>query len=378
MSPKNPERSTMRQIRNALQTLHRALLEAERLEYERSFGRIQSDFYLLTLAAEDPQFAWLRALTHLMLEVDMHLSGEAQVSPVDLRLTGDRVRALLISDDAPTPFQARYQRAMQEHPAVIMAHSAVIRSLPPASRTPLLKGRAPTDIQHYGDLRVQLYHPGELVPGHGDHGYGTLAVVAESFMAPGSVVPMHMHRNEEIVSWVPEGVMRHDDLAHGKLVTDGDHLLVMNAGRRFSHTERTLETDPSLRMLQIFVRPRAVDLEPRLQHGALPVAEESAWRLIVGSEGEDAPFSVRNEVQILDGRMVQGAHISLPQREGWHTWLFVYRGAVEIDGVRLGQSESVLVGSAGPVEIGAVEETLLIVFVINPRAKITRAGTVGR
>jgi hypothetical protein len=227
----NPKRSALYEIRYALQALHKALLDAERLEYERSYGRIQSDFYLLTLAAGDPQFAWLQALTNLMLEVDMQLTGEPQVSPEDVRLTGDRVRALLIPDDAPTPFQARYQGAMQEHPAVVMAHSRAIRSLPPASRIPLLKGGAPTDTQHYGDLRLQLHHPGELDPGHGDHGYGPLALVAESSMAPGAVVPMHLHRNDEIVSWVPEGVMRHDDLAHGKLVTDADHLLVMNAGR---------------------------------------------------------------------------------------------------------------------------------------------------
>ena len=378
MTTMTPERSALRQVRNALQTLHKALLDAERLEYERLFGRIQSDFYLLTLAAEDPQFARLRALTNLMLQVDMQLSGEPQVSTADVRLTGDRVRALVIPDDVPSPLQARYQGAMQEYPTVIMAHSAVIRSLPPASRISLLKGEAPTEIQRYGDLRVHLHHPGELVPGHGDHGYGPLALVAESSMAPGSVVPMHAHRNDEIVSWVPEGVMRHDDLAHGKLVTDADHLLVMNAGKRFSHAERTLESDQPLRMLQIFVGPRAVDLEPELQHGVLPVPKENAWRLIVGPEREHAPFSVRNEVEIHDARLNEGARSFLPRREGSHTWLSVYRGTVEIDGVRLGQSESVLVRSPGPVEIVGIEDALLIAFVVNPKAKITRAGTVGR
>lgn len=184
MTTPTSNRSTLRAIRTALQHLHKALLDSERLEYERSFGRIQSDFYLLTLAAEDPQFAWLRALTDVMLEIDMRLSGETHVSPKDVRLTGDQVRALLIADDVPTPFQTRYQRSMQEHPDVVMAHSGVIRSLPPGSRIPLLKGGSHTDVQHYGDLRVHMHHPSELVPGHGDHGYGPLATVADSFMPP--------------------------------------------------------------------------------------------------------------------------------------------------------------------------------------------------
>ncbi|MGO7624468.1 pirin family protein, partial [Rhizobium ruizarguesonis] len=62
----------------------------------------------------------------------------------------------------------------------------------------------------------------------------------------------------EIISWVPEGVMRHEDKAAGRLVIDRDHLMVMNAGASFWHYEETLASDPPLRMLKILVRPYAV------------------------------------------------------------------------------------------------------------------------
>jgi hypothetical protein len=79
--------------------------------------------------------------------------------------------------------------------------------------------------------------------------------------------------------------MRHDDRTVGKvvtdrghlLVTDRDHLMVMNAGWSFWHEERTLPDDPHLRMLQIFIRPHTIDLEPRIQHGPLTAPEPNTW-----------------------------------------------------------------------------------------------------
>lgn len=378
MTQHTSESSSLRAIRSALLPLHRTLLDAERHEYERSFGRIGSDFYLLQLAAEDPQFAWLRALTGVMVEIDLLLSGPEAVSTTDVRLTATRVRSLLVGSERMTPFQHRYQRILQKDPAVIMAHSAVVRSLPPAARIQIFQSGPISNLQQYGDLRVHMHHPGELVPGHADHGYGPLAVVAESFISPGAVVPMHVHRNEEIVSWVPEGAMRHDDLMRGKLVTDPDHLLVMNAGKGFSHSEHTLGSDAPLRMLQIFVRPSAVGQEPRLQHGKLTDPQANTWRLLVGPEGGDAPFHVRNEVRIEDIRIDPGARVRLPQQPGSDTWLFVFSGEVELDGVELSPSAHALVQSSVPVVIETRESAVLIAVLINPQARVTRAGTISR
>jgi redox-sensitive bicupin YhaK (pirin superfamily) len=44
--------------------------------------------------------------------------------------------------------------------------------------------------------------------GNGDHGYGPLTAVVESFLDPGTWVQMHEHSNDEIISWVPNGTVR--------------------------------------------------------------------------------------------------------------------------------------------------------------------------
>ncbi|MFC6954728.1 pirin family protein [Halorubellus litoreus] len=251
-----------------------------------------------------------------------------------------------------------------------------------ASRTGALSGlhTAPrTDIsQHQGQFRIHFNFPGRVLPGHDDHGYGPLATVVESFMDPGTLIRMHQHRNEEIISWVPAGVMRHDDRHGNDLVTDPEHLMVMGAGSGFWHAEETLADDPPLRMLQIFVRPHTLDLEPNIQHEPIPDPVAGEWRHLFGPEGTDAPLYVRNDVELHDCRLDAGTSTRLPSRPGWHTYLYVFDGAVEVDGEPVGYTESALVTDARDHSVTATEDATIVAFTINPDAPITRQGTIGR
>jgi redox-sensitive bicupin YhaK (pirin superfamily) len=231
-----------------------------------------------------------------------------------------------------------------------------------------------------GKFRTRFNFPGRNAPDHDDHGYGPLSTVVESFMDPGTLIRMHQHRDEEIVSWVPAGVMRHDDREGNELVTDPEHLLVMNAGSGFWHAEETLADDPPLRMLQIFVRPRELGLEPGIQHGPLPDSEPNEWRRVFAPEGADGPFTVRNAVDCYDARLDADAGAALPQIEGRDAYVYVFEGAADVGGVALDETESVLwTGDGAPPTVTAGDEGATVVaFLIDPDAPVTRQGTIGR
>jgi len=241
----------------------------------------------------------------------------------------------------------------------------------------LHKSSRTTSIIDQGPFVVHVNMPGRNVPGHEDYGYAALVAVAESYMAPDTYIGMHPHVQDEIISWVPDGVMRHDDRLRGKLVTDADHLMVMNAGRGFWHEERTLATDPPLRMLQIFVRPHTADLEPGIQHGPLDAAHPNTWRHLVGPEGGDASFFVRNQVNLFDIRLDEGASARLPEIPGWSAYVYVYSGLVEVDGQTFGEGESGLDPAPNGLVLTAKAPSLVVAFLLDPEAKITREGNVG-
>jgi len=248
----------------------------------------------------------------------------------------------------------------------------------PESTSQLYKAPRTDISQNQGKFRIHFNFPGRNHPDHDDHGYGPLATVVESFMDPDTLIPMHQHRNEEIISWVPAGVMRHDDRQGNDLVTDSEHMMVMNAGSGFWHEERTLADDPPLRMLQIFVRPHSLNLPPTIQHEPIddPVANE--WRHLFGPHGTDAPLFVRNDVHCYDIYLDEGASIDLPSIPGWDAYFYVFDGTVTANETTFETTESGLVVDDDAVTVTAETDSLLVTFLINPDAPVTRQGTIGR
>lgn len=249
----------------------------------------------------------------------------------------------------------------------------------PTSGTPHIYTAPRTDVsQDQGKFRVHRNFPGRAVPEYDDHGYGPLAMVVEAFLDPGAIIPMHQHRNEEIISWVPEGVMRHADRQGNELVPDADHLMVMNAGSGFWHAEKTEPDDPPLRMLQIFLRPHSLDLDPNIQHEPIPDPIPNQWCHLLGPQDGDTTLSVRNDVGFYDCRLGDGKTVTLPSRAGWDTDCYVFEGAVEVGGESVGVTESALVVGDGDVSVTATESTTIVAFCINYDTPVTRQGTIAR
>ena len=104
--------------RTALLELHRQLLQAQRIEADRSDGRMNAAA-LLQAATDDLRFSWLSRLSGLISELDQARTG-ADVDGAQAALAD--ARSLLAPPDPSTWFGARYLQMLQEHPEVVLAH----------------------------------------------------------------------------------------------------------------------------------------------------------------------------------------------------------------------------------------------------------------
>jgi hypothetical protein len=127
-------------IRRALLRLHKTLLDWERLAYERLHGRT-TPAELLKAITMDPQFAWLRPLSELIIRIDVILDADREgqgVESVDATDMAAQMRLLLIPDENGTPYQRRYHAALQDHPDAVLAHREVTTLLERTQKRPTL------------------------------------------------------------------------------------------------------------------------------------------------------------------------------------------------------------------------------------------------
>jgi hypothetical protein len=117
----------LRELRSQLLHLHKTLLEMERADFERDFGRLTSG-ELLQLVINHAHFAWLRMISALVVQIDETLSAEEPATMNDVKDVITQARSLFTSS-ADEVFKEKYQAALQREPEVVMAHSEVAKLL---------------------------------------------------------------------------------------------------------------------------------------------------------------------------------------------------------------------------------------------------------
>ena len=132
------------QVRRTLLDLHKALIDRERAEYEKTHGSVTAA-EMLHLLIRDDRFSWLHPISALIVRVDELISNASErrrPNPAHPAMTPDQASAesaallreardLLTGEGAPDGFRDRYDAALRRDSAIVLMHQAVMGSLPP-------------------------------------------------------------------------------------------------------------------------------------------------------------------------------------------------------------------------------------------------------
>lgn len=116
-----PVDARLKELRHALLRLHKALLDWERSAYERVHGR-QSGGTLLDVLLKDPQFAWLRPISQLIVRIDEMLDDDIAAEQGDWEAVLAHARDLSSANETGNSYEQRYYTALQEYPDAVFAH----------------------------------------------------------------------------------------------------------------------------------------------------------------------------------------------------------------------------------------------------------------
>lgn len=115
-------------IRIKLLHLHKLLLDTERIRYELVHGQV-SKGELLQLVINHDQFAWLRHLSEVIVQMDELIHSDEPVTTEAITALIADVRILLTPDEVGNDFAVKYDAAFQCNPDVVLAHADLVTLL---------------------------------------------------------------------------------------------------------------------------------------------------------------------------------------------------------------------------------------------------------
>ena len=166
-------------------------------------------------------------------------------------------------------------------------------------------------------------------------GFRSLRVLNEDRVAPGQGFGTHGHRDMEIVSYVLEGKLAHEDsIGNGSVIVPGD-VQYMSAGTGVRHSEFNGSQTEPVHFVQIWIMPEAEGLPPRYDQKRFDeAAKENRLRLVASGKhkGADGSIAIRQDVNLYASVLKPKATVSLELPAGRHLWVQVLRGGVEVSG----------------------------------------------
>ena len=191
--------------------------------------------------------------------------------------------------------------------------------------------------------------------------WGPLRAFNDDVVRPGKGFGRHPHRDMEIISYVLEGALEHqDDQGNGSVIPAGD-VQVMSAGTGIVHAEYNHSKEKPVHFLQFWILPRTRALKPRWEQRSFHPSDRAGKLLPVVSSGEtpgtlaidqDAVVYLAN--LLADGKVT---HRARPKRKAY---LFVIAGELAVNGVSLAAGDQARIDSEPELGIEAQNDSELI------------------
>ena len=194
-------------------------------------------------------------------------------------------------------------------------------------------------------------------------GYGNLRVINEDRVAPGTGFGTHGHRDMEIVSYVLEGALGHQDsIGNGATIRPGD-VQRMSAGSGIRHSEFNHAADATTHFLQIWILPEARDLEPGYEQKHFPAeSKRGVLKLVAAPDGRDGAVRLNADAAIYAGLFDGDERAELvldPRRLGY---VHVVRGALSANGQRLEAGDAVQLDGEPRLRLAEGRDAEVLVF----------------
>jgi redox-sensitive bicupin YhaK (pirin superfamily) len=190
--------------------------------------------------------------------------------------------------------------------------------------------------------------------------WGSLRVWNDDEIAPGTGFPPHPHADMEIVTYVREGAITHEDDLGNRGRTEAGDVQVMSAGTGIRHAEYNREPGRTT-LFQIWILPKRRGGRPSWGTRPFPKGDRSGRfvALASGLPGDADALPIRTAARVAGATLRAGESAEYALGPGRHAYL-VPTGAVDVNGVRLDARDGAAVRDEAVLRVRALEDAEVV------------------
>ena len=191
--------------------------------------------------------------------------------------------------------------------------------------------------------------------------WGNLRVWNDDIIAPKTGFPAHPHRDMEIITYVREGAITHEDSLGNKGRTEAGDVQVMSAGTGIRHSEYNLE-DVETRIFQIWIMPTRAGEAPGWGARPFPKGDRAGQfvTLASGYENDNDALPIRTDARVVAATLKAGESAEYPIGRDRKGYLVPATGAIRIDDVRVNARDGAAISDLDVIRITAIEDSEIV------------------
>ena len=192
-------------------------------------------------------------------------------------------------------------------------------------------------------------------------GLGALRVWNDDSIEPGRGFDLHGHRDMEIVTYVREGAITHQDHLgnHGR--TEAGNVQIMSAGKGILHSEYNRE-EVATKIYQIWIQPRETGLQPRWDTRRFPEAGRAGGLvpLASGRAAGGETLTIHQDATVYAASLLSGQDLRHLLPPNGKAYLVPAKGRLSVNGQGLSAGDGLAVSGEEAITIKAESDSELL------------------
>lgn len=191
--------------------------------------------------------------------------------------------------------------------------------------------------------------------------WGRLRVWNDDEIAPQSGFPPHPHRDMEIITYVRQGAITHQDNLGNQGRTEAGDVQVMSAGTGIAHSEYNLE-DKTTKIFQIWIQPNQAGLPPSWGAKPFPKGDRAGafFTLASGYEEDVDALRIRTDARLVAATIKAGESAEYSLQPGRKAYLVGASGAFRVNGVAAQARDGVAIADETLIRVEAQEDSEIV------------------